>query len=84
MIAVQIAVDTKTGQQSLRLCGNNQEKRQGCIKHIRQKRKSCDNKVVLEQEVNIKFESTFSSRMCFVGASQSTKTVGRDNTDLRS
>lgn len=51
---------------------------------MRQKRKSCDNKVVLGQEVNAKLENPFSTGVCFVGASQSMKTVGRGNTDLRS
>lgn len=41
------------------------------FKQVRQGRKSCGNKVVLEQGVNIELESTFSNGMCFVGASQS-------------
>lgn len=43
-----VTVDTETGQQRLRLCGNNQEKCQGYIKHVRQKRQSYDNKVLLK------------------------------------
>lgn len=73
LIAVQLAVDTETGQRRLRLCGNNQEKCQGCVKYIRPKRKSWDNEVVSEKGVNIKLESTFSNGMCSVSASRSTK-----------